>query len=367
MKLSLNVPINSVSFGQVSIALLKEIFYRSMFSDGIDLSIFPIGQVDLSSQSNVDEDFNIWLDKILKNSPLTHSRKTPSLKLWHLNGGFESFSEKQLLLSFYELDGPTLPEKTIAKDNLTVFTSEYTVETFREHGVDTHYVPLGFDKHNFNILDKDYHNEDKIVFNLTGKFEKRKNHHKTIRAWARKYGNDKRFSLQCAIWNNFMPEDQNRSLFNNLLEGKEYFNIQFLGYMPNNSVYNDYLNSSHVIIGMSGGEGWGLPEFQSVALGKHSVILNCSGYKGWSDNINSVLVEPSGKEEVYDGMFFNRGAPFNQGNIFTFDEDAFIEGCEKAIKRVEINKVNEDGLILQERFTYSGTLDLLLKQLENLQ
>ncbi len=52
--------------------------------------------------------------------------------------------------------------------------------------------------------------------------------------------------------------------------------------MQKNSLYNDYLNSANIILGMSGGEGWGLPEFQSVALGKHAVILNATGYKDWA-------------------------------------------------------------------------------------
>jgi hypothetical protein len=163
-----------------------------------------------------------------------------------------------------------------------------------------------------------------------------------------------------------MHPDQNKRAYQIILGEKEYFNVQFLDYMPSNAAYNDFLNSSDIVIGMSGGEGWGLPEFQSVALGKHAVVLNAHGYKDWANEKNSVLVEPSGKTEVYDGMFFKRGLPFNQGNIFTFDEDEFIDGCEKAIERVEKNKENSEGLKLQEEFTYEKTLDGLLSELEKL-
>ena len=71
-------------------------------------------------------------------------------------------------------------------------------------------------------------------------------------------------------------------------------------FMPKNAVYNDYLNSGDIVIGMSGGEGWGLPEFHSVGLGKHAVMLNATAYKEWATSENSVLLEPSGKIEVYD-------------------------------------------------------------------
>jgi hypothetical protein len=112
---------------------------------------------------------------------------------------------------------------------------------------------------------------------------------------------------------------------------------------------------------MSGAEGWGLPEFQSVALGKHSVILNASAYKDWATEENSVLVESNGKEDSADGVFFKKGSPYNQGQIFTFDEDAFIEGCEKAIERYKASPENTVGLELQNKFTYKNTVDAIME------
>ena len=109
----------------------------------------------------------------------------------------------------------------------------------------------------------------------------------------KKYGNNKDYVLQCAISNPFLKQEDFSRLLNDILEGKSYFNVNFLGSMQKNSLYNDYLNSSNIILGVSGGEGWGLPEFQSVALGKHAVVLNATGYKSWANDENSVLLEPS--------------------------------------------------------------------------
>lgn len=366
MKYALNVPINPVSFGQVSTCLLREIFYKSIISGEPPPSIFPIGQLNLESQSSVDQDFNQWLSEQIQNNLPSHSRKHPALKLWHLNGGFESVSEKQVLYSFYELDSPTLVEKTVARDTRVVFSSKYTVDIFKEHGVDVGYAPLGFDKFNFKKINKSYHSDDRIVFNVVGKLEKRKNHDRIIRAWVKKFGNNKKYFLQCATHNPFMHPDQNKRAQSAILEGQNYFNVQFLDHMPSNAAYNDFLNSADIVLGMSGGEGWGLPEFQSVALGKHAVILNAHAYKEWATSKNAVLVEPSGKTEVYDGMFFRQGLPFNQGNVFTFNDDEFISACEETIARVESNKENEEGLKLQEQFPYSKTLDSLLKEVEQL-
>ena len=114
---------------------------------------------------------------------------------------------------------------------------------------------------------------------------------------------------------------------------------------------------------MSGGEGWGLPEFQSTALGKHAVILNAHGYKEWANEINSVLVEPKGTIDSHDGKFFKQGEFFNQGNFFDWEEDDFLDACDQAIGRCAIEPVNEYGIQLQRDFTYEKTLDELLKKL----
>lgn len=358
MSFALNVPINSVSFGQVAATWLRKLHERNTC-----LPIFPIGgQSDLSAQQ-LDGPFVNWLQTQINLSIDNHCRKNPTLKLWHLNGSLDSYSERQVLFSFYELDSPTTKELNIGRNNTLVFSSQYSCDIFKANGVDSHYVPLGFDSYSFKKLDKQFFTDGRITFNLVGKLEKRKRHEKTIRAWVKKYGNDSRYFLQCAIYNHFLKPEDNQALINNILEGKKYFNVNFMGFMQKNSIYNDFLNSGDIVIATSGGEGWGLPEFHSVAVGKHAVVLNGHGYKGWANEKNSTLINPSGKIECYDGFFFKKGDQFNQGNIFDFNEDEFISACEETVKKVEKNKVNEEGLKLQEEFTIDKTLDHLIRLL----
>ena len=356
-KFALHLPLNGVSFGQVSTALLREFHQR-----GVQPCLFTIGQSDLNSQ-DTSPDFNKWIESGIKKAFEYYDRNTPIFKLWHLNhDSLTSYAKDQTLFTFYELDNPTSIEVNIAKNqkNLAV-SSHYTKEVLESYGVDNcKYVPLGFDKDNFNVKKEDYL-KGKVVFNLTGKLEKRKHHQEVIQAWLKKYGNNKDYVLQCAIANPFIKEGDFKARISQIMEGKSYFNINFLGMMQKNSLYNDFLNSGNIVLGMSGAEGWGLPEFQSVALGKHSVILNASAYKEWATEENSVLVEPNGKEDSADGVFFKKGNPYNQGNIFTFDEDAFIDGCEKAIDRYKDSPENTSGLKLQEDFTYSKTVDAIME------
>lgn len=361
MNLGFNLPVNSVSFGQISTLILRE-----LFASKINVPIIPMGNVDLSTQSDLNQDFIKWLEELVNSSLEQIDRKNKIFKLWHLNGSFESYSNQQVLLSFYELDQPTKVEiNTVKNNNKVLFSSKETVEIFKNLGCkNVEYIPLAFDKYNFNMTDKSYFTDDRIVFNLVGKLEKRKHHLKLIDLWAKKFGNNKKYALQCCIFNPFMkPEDQN-NLISQALQGKSYFNINFLPFMGQNKIYNDFLNSGNIVLGMSGGEGWGLPEFHSVAMGKHAVIMNAHGYKSWANEDNCTLVEPNSKMEAYDGVFFHKGAPYNQGNIYDFDGSDFISACEVAIKKTESQKLNQQGLALQKEFSSEKFLQNILTHLK---
>jgi hypothetical protein len=364
MNIALHLPVNKLSFGQVSTVILKTLFEREKAGDKHDIFLFPISQIDLSSQVQ-NEEFNQWIKSKILRGLEEYDRDIPVFKLWHLNGSLESFGKKQVLLTFHELDEPTKVEKNIARNSTTLFSSQYSCDVFRSAGVNADFLPLAFDAYNFKVVPRKSVFDDRITFNLCGKCEKRKNHEKVLRAWIKKYGNNTRFALNCAVYNPFLNEEQNRQVVFAALAGQaKPFNVNFFPMMNENSIYNEFLNSADVILGMSGGEGFGLPEFQSVALGKHAVLLQAHAYPSWASDDMVTWVKPSGKVEVYDGMFFHKGQPFNQGNIFDFNEDEFIAACETAIAKVASSKVNQAGLTLQTTFTKDRFVDGILEKLK---
>ncbi len=294
-----------------------------------------------------------------------HNRDDIALKLWHLLGGMESVSKEQVLFTFYEVDNPTPSEiNTIKNNKKVIVSSKYSQYVFKNFGCDNViHIPLAFDHYNFKRLDKQYFNDGRITFGVVGKLEKRKHHAKVIQAWIRKYGGNPKYFLLCGIYNNFIEAEQQKQIYREILGGNHIPNVQFLGFMPTNAMYNDFLNALDIVIGMSGGEGFGLPEFQAVALGKHAVILNAHGYREWANPENAVLVNPNSKIEVYDDIFFRRGMQYNQGHIFCFDDEDFLAGCDEAIKRVESNRLNENGLELQSQFTAEKMCNSILQTL----
>jgi hypothetical protein len=328
--INFSVPINAVSFGQVSTAILREAYKANL-----ECCIFPIGgQVDLSTQTP-DERFNKWLENTIKESPKKCSRDNRTIKLWHIQSSLESFGKEQELLTFHETDQITDEEKNILKNQKIVWvTSKYTKSVFEEAGLtNVRYLPLGFDTHNFRKLNKKYYDPGITVIGVGGKFEeKRKAHTQTIRALLKNYGNNHKFMLHFAVFNVFLSKEQNDQVISYLTQGQKYTNVVWMPFIPTNAGYNDFLNSVDIWCATSVGEAYCLPTYQSAALGKKIVALNAHVYPDYLNNNNAWLFEPNGKQVCYDNMFFREGSPYSQGNFFSWRDEDFLAKLDEAIK-----------------------------------
>ena len=350
-----NFPLNGLSFGNVSVNILREMWKR-----GMSVSLFPVGNgVDLATFDRLDPLFLQWIDHSIKNRLEGLSSETPSLKLWHLNGSENRITEKQHLVTFHELNFATEVESSLAKlQNNIIFSSKFSKDLFDANGCrNTHNVKLGFDE-DFSILDKKFY-EDKIVFGISGKYEKRKHTAQIIKLWINKYGGDFKYRLHCLITNPFYQPDEMQSLVKEIMGDSDAANVIFYTPQPTNTLMNDWLNSIDIdLSGLSGGEGWNLGAFNSTCLGKWSIVLDHTSHKEWATPDNSILLQPNGIESPEDGKFFIKGNEFNQGNIFTFDE----EEVEAAMVKAEslAKNVNENGVNLGKELTYSKTLDSIL-------
>ena len=146
MNLIVEAPLNSLSFGNVSYNILREIYKAKL-----DIAYFPIGEPDLSSFSPT-EDFLNWLRKSISCRFDSLDKNLPTLKLWHLNGSDSLRSRNQTLVTFYECNKPTNIERKIAAlQNKTLFSSTYASSQFENSGSYT----LGFDE-DFNVTNKKY-------------------------------------------------------------------------------------------------------------------------------------------------------------------------------------------------------------------
>ena len=359
MNILFEAPLNQVSFGNVSYNFLKEFYKLSLSDPSFKISMFPIGEVKTSSFDKMNKDFSAWIQSIISNRYSQLSNDAVSLKLWHINGAEKRICPKQVLYTFYELDQPTVAENAIVGvQDAAIFSSSYSARSFANANLGKVYsVPLGFDEEFFET--KKTYMPDKITFLLMGKFEKRKHTDKIVKMWVKRYGNNPKFQLNCSIINPFF----NHELMKKIVTGYRSmaWNVNVLPYVATNSEVNDIINSCNIdLSGLSGAEGWGLPAFNSTCLGKWSVVLNATSHKDWATEQNSILINPSAKIEAYDGTFFNKGADFNQGSIYDFNEDEAMAAIERAVSLVEAGKVNEQGKLLRQTFTYEKSVSQIV-------
>jgi glycosyltransferase involved in cell wall biosynthesis len=355
MRLLVNAPINGLSFGNVSVNILRELFKKN-----IDLVFFPIGdKAEMDAYDKIDPDFVKYLQSATNDRYSKISKDIPSLKLWHVFGSETRYSKNQSLFTFHEVSEVTSIEKNLLKlqDNIFV-SSNYTKNIFNLNGLDnvTH-VPLGFDN-DFQITNKIYL-QDKIHFGILGKFENRKNTARIIKSWLKLFGNKPEYQLSCAITNPFLDKARFQNELLKVLEGKNYNNLNFVPYMQTNSEVNDYLNSIDIDLGgLSGAEGWNLPSFNATALGKWSVVINATAHKDWATKDNSILIEPSSLKDCYDDIFFKKGQSFNQGQFFDISDQEMDDAILKSLSYAKTP--NPEGLKLQKQFTYEKTVETIL-------
>ena len=355
MKLLVNAPINALSFGNVSVNILRELHKKN-----IDLIFFPIGEkVELSAYDKIDQDFIKYLQERTNNRFEKIDKNIPSLKLWHIFGSESRYTKNQSLFTFHEVSEVTPVEKNLLnlQDNILV-SSNYTKSIFELNGLsNVTYVPLGFDT-DFHLTNRSYLPE-KIHFGLMGKFENRKNSSRIIKTWLKLFGNKSEYQLTCAITNQFLEKSRFQNELLKIMDGKHYNNVNFLPYMQMNSEVNDYLNSIDIDLGgLSGAEGWNLPSFNATALGKWSVVINATAHKDWATKDNSILIEPSSLKDCYDDIFFKKGQAFNQGQFFDISDEEMENAILKSVSYAKIP--NPEGLKLQKQFTYEKTVETIL-------
>ena len=354
-KLNFEAPINALSFGNVSIN-----FLRVLKEKELDISLYPIGdQGDFSAFNTIDNDFKQWVSSIAAQRLTKLNKDTPTLKLWHINGSEKTLGGNQYLYTFYELDSPTTEEINIVKMQKHVFfSSSEAAQVFKDKGcTNVSSIPLGFDK-DFKEIEKE-HSNDVVHFGLIGKFERRKNTQALIQLWLKKYGNNPKYQLSCLVNNSFLAPEQMQQAINESTMNNHWNNISFLPHLKTNEEVNILMNNIDIdLSGLSNGEGWNLPAFNATALGKWSLVSNCSSHKDWATKDNAILVEPIGKQPCYDNVFFKEGAPFNQGNYYKLDGKAIISAMEEAEKKV--GQVNTEGTKLRDKFTYEKTIDSIL-------
>lgn len=361
MNFSIELPINQTGLGNVGAGITIELFER-----GLTPNIFPIGDVDFG-YSKIPDGFQQWFEFCAGKAMKSFKKDDPSIRLWHINGSLSRISNNATLYTVHEIDSITDTEKNIMNQYERVLVpSNYSSEVFNSQGVKTGVCPNYFDPRLFfkqEVPKKGL--EDVTIFSIIGKLEKRKATAKSIAAWIKRFGGNKKFRLHCHIHNQFLmtniePKNyvQAHSQMIERITGIAIpWNVTFFGFQTKEE-FNMALNVVDIDLGLSCGEGFGLPLLQTRCLGKKAVSLRAHAHVDYCSEEDSVFIDPTGKEDCYDGVFFQEKSPYNQGKIFTWNEDEAIAAMEKAVEKEKPSEQFSENL--KNKFSVKNTVDILL-------
>lgn len=364
-------PINALSLGATSLGLLK-----AAYKLGLKIDFLPIGgNLDFSAWK-LDPDFQNWLINSANKFITTFDKKAVHIKNWHLNGSHSWVGSKRISLTYLETDSLTESEINIIKNiDKTFFCGEYSYNVAQDYGLENiDWFKLGFDSETFYDLKQKFHDDGRVSWHLGGKIENRKNQIKLINLWVKKFGRepgqvwkeDNKHFLNVAITNPFYNTQELQNHFNqqinSALEGRRYWNVQFHPWLQTNAEVNQLLNVSDIdLTGLSSGESWNLPSFNSTCLGKWSIVLNSTGHKSWANKDNSILVNPNGKRSAVDNIFFHQNSQFSVGNFYTFKDEDVLEAMDKAAQLAKTP--NTHGIELGKQMTYENSLKEILSKI----
>lgn len=353
-------PISALSLGQVSFNILRELYRRK-----VQVVFYPIGNPDFSA-FKVDPQFGAWLEQSVNGRYTRLDRKLPSLRVWHINGAESKYTDRQWTFTFHETDAPTPDEINIVnQQEETFFSSSWSVDNFRTFGANSvGFIPLGLDEDFAPVVGR-LVSQDITHWICVGKWEDmRKMTTVKIQAWIKRYGGNREHQLTLCVNNPFLrPEDMN-ALYQCAFYGSKPFNVNVLPHLKTNAEMNQLYNSADIdLSGISRGEGWNIPAFTTTALGKWSIVTDCSAHRDWATADNAILVKPKGMVPAVDGIFFQKGQPWSQGNVYDFSLDDIIGAMEKAEKKARIP--NDNGVTLGACHTYAKTVDAILEHIND--
>jgi glycosyltransferase involved in cell wall biosynthesis len=358
MNINLMAPYNDLGYGNASKNILK-----SLVSQGHHVAYFPIGNIS-GVQS---EDLNILKDSLSNQKVFDY--KAPSIRIWHQNALAESVGRgKRLGWPFFELDKFSKEEIHHLQSCDALFVSSAWAKSVVQAHVKTptFIVPLGVDTKIFNpsIVKAKGVGSPTIFFNC-GKWEIRKGHDILVTAFNLAFKPEDNVELRMMNHNPFLTQAQTERWHDIYLGSPlgEAGKIKILGRVDKHEEVAILMSETDCGVFPYRAEGWNLELLEMMALGKQVIATNYSAPTEFCTSTNSLLIEPEGLEDAYDGIWFH-----GQGKWASLGDDA-INQIARYMQLVHKNKDlrnNKRGVETAKQFTWLNTANLITQHIRGL-
>lgn len=344
-KVNFIAPFNQLGYGVVGYNIWREL--RKLY----DLSVFPIGPITIDQQE---------IPNLINDINRLYSSKNPSIKIYHEFALIDFPGSPRIGFPIFELDdfplkknGPIeINVKNVLKQcDILCVASNWAKQVLLNHNIlnsdSIKVVPLGVDRSIF------YHEKsNKKVFLSIGKTEIRKSHDILIKCF------NKAFDREVELWimwdNPFFTKEEK-------VEWEQYYKsfkcadrIKFIPRVNSHMEVANIMRQASVGVFPYKAEGWNLELLEMMSCGKVVIATNYSGPTEYINNKNSILLEPTGMIDAFDGKWFLGG-----GKWAKISEDDLIEKMRLALEMSENIIYNTEGIETAKRLTWTNTIKKL--------
>lgn len=352
--LNLIAPINTVSYGIVSLNILKNL------TEFLDVCLWPIGEPQVTNK----EDFD-YVQRACENAR-SFDAKAPCIRIWH-QFDMAQFVGKGPHIGFpiFELDKFNKIEKHNLKsvDHLFV-CSEWAKEVILNEisepcQSNIHVVPLGVNSDVFKPTPQ-IENKRFVFFNC-GKWEVRKGHDILARAFNEAFSPDDNVELWLMTENPFCSKEEDLQWKKQYMDTPMFRSgkIKFIPRVASHEEVYKIMASTNCGIFPSRAEGWNLEALEMMSIGRPLVITDYSAHTQYCNENNSYLIPVKKTELAYDDKWF-----FGQGSWGCVEIEDIVTQMKRAYDQGFI--FNTNGVETAQSFSWKNTAKEIVNVLESI-
>ena len=294
MRLNLNAPFNTSSYGYVSSFLFEELTKL-----GYDIYLQPISTVAPEPR---------FAPRIVATKGKKFHYDAPTLKIWH-QFDLKEFVGRGPKVAFpiFELAQFNDEERHSLEfpDHLIVCSEWARQVVLRETNrseESVHVVPLGIDP---DIFYPEEQSSGKTIFLNCGKWEYRKGHDILAQAFSKAFKPGDNVELWMMPHNSFISPLRAKEWENAYLRSLMGDHIKIFPRLHTQQDVCNVMRQATCGVFPSRAEGWNLELLEMMALGKEVIATNCTAHAEFCTRENTHFIAMDETETAFDGVFFD--------------------------------------------------------------
>lgn len=347
-ELNLYCPIGHTGYGITSSNIAQY-----LYSLGIDISLFPIGQIGVNNDAEKN-----FFSHLVDNSK-NFNYNAPCLKIWHqFDLASKIGNSHYYTYPFFELDKFNNQEIHHLNYSNYIFTAtQWSKNILLQNGIKKpiYVAPLGVDTNIFKNPGLIKIEKPSYVFFHLGKWELRKAQDFLIKAFSLAFNKNDNVELRLVPQVESLPQPYKEHMEKTISACHINEKIKVYTRLPTQYDLAKFIWDGDCGVFPSRAEGWNNEILETMALNKPVITTNYSAHTEYCNNNNCMLIDIDETENANDGVWFH-----GQGNWAKLGQKQ-LEQTINYMRHVYHNniKTNEYGLITAKQYSWKNTSSII--------